>query len=99
MMWIMEKVELKLRGHYAYYGVTDNYRGVARFHREVTKLYEWLNRRSQRRSYTRTRGRRGWAMETVENSAKNNCAEFSTVPTAPTTISFKKDGNRITRLG
>jgi len=25
-------------------------------------------------------------METVENSAKNNCAEFSTVPTAPTTI-------------
>jgi len=29
-------------------------------------------------------------METVENSAKNNCAEFSPVPTAPTTISFKK---------
>ena len=28
----------------------------------------------------------GWAMETVENSAKNNCAEFSTVPTAPTAI-------------
>jgi len=25
-------------------------------------------------------------METVENSAKNNCAEFSTVPTAPTAI-------------
>lgn len=51
--WIMEKVALKLRGHYAYYGVTDNYRGIARFHREVTKLlYKWLNRRSQRRSYT-----------------------------------------------
>jgi hypothetical protein len=33
-------------------------------------------------------------METVENSAKNNCAEFSTVPTAPTTISFKKEENR-----
>jgi len=28
----------------------------------------------------------GWAVETVENSAKNNCAEFSTVPTAPTAI-------------
>ncbi len=51
-MWILEKVGLKLRGHYAYYGVTDNYRGVARFYREVTKLvYKWLNRRSQRRSY------------------------------------------------
>jgi group II intron reverse transcriptase/maturase len=52
-MWIMEKVGLKLRGHYGYYGVTDNYRGIARFHREVTKLvYKWLNRRSQRRSHT-----------------------------------------------
>jgi len=37
----------------------------------------------------------GWAMETVENSAKNNCAEFSTVPTAPTTISSKKEENRM----
>lgn len=50
--WIMQKVGLKLRGHYAYYGVTDNYRGVARFYREVTKLlFKWFNRRSQRRSY------------------------------------------------
>jgi hypothetical protein len=30
----------------------------------------------------------------LENSAKNNCAEFPTVPTAPT-ISFKKEENRI----
>ena len=37
----------------------------------------------------------GWAMETVENSAKNNCAEFSTVPTAPTTIAFRKEETRI----
>jgi len=36
--WIMQQVVLKLRGHYAYYGVTDNYRGIARFHREVTKM-------------------------------------------------------------
>jgi group II intron reverse transcriptase/maturase len=51
--WIMEKVGLKLRGHYAYYGVTDNYRGIARYYWEATKmLYKWLNRRSQRRSYT-----------------------------------------------
>ena len=51
--WIMEKVGLKLRGHYAYYGVTDNYRGIARYYWEATKmLHKWLNRRSQRRSYT-----------------------------------------------
>lgn len=51
--WILEQVELKLQGHYQYYGVTDNYRGIDRFYREVKKLlYKWLNRRSQRRSYT-----------------------------------------------
>lgn len=50
--WIMQQVVLKLRGHYAYYGVTDNYRGLARFHRAVMKmLFKWMNRRSQRRSY------------------------------------------------
>jgi RNA-directed DNA polymerase len=51
--WIMRMVGLKLRGHYQYYGVTDNYPGIARFYRQVTKLlHKWLNRRSQRRSYT-----------------------------------------------
>lgn len=50
--WIMQEVELKLRGHYQYYGVTDNYRGIVRFYREVTKMiFKWMNRRSQRRSY------------------------------------------------
>ena len=52
-VWILEQAGLKLRGHYAYFGVTDNEAGIARFYREVTKLlYKWLNRRSQRRSYT-----------------------------------------------
>jgi group II intron reverse transcriptase/maturase len=51
--WLLEQVGLKLQGHYQYYGVTDNYRGIDRFYREVKKrLYKWLNRRSQRRSYT-----------------------------------------------
>lgn len=51
--WILEQVGRKLRGHYAYYGVSDNHRGLVRFYREATKLlFKWLNRRSQRRSYT-----------------------------------------------
>ncbi|HEY6329269.1 MAG TPA: reverse transcriptase domain-containing protein, partial [Blastocatellia bacterium] len=50
--WIMRMVGLKLRGHYQYYGVTDNYPGIARFYHEVKKMVrKWLNRRSQRRSY------------------------------------------------
>ena len=49
---ILQKASQKLRSHYGYYGVTDNYRGISRFYRQVSKLlYKWLNRRSQRRSY------------------------------------------------
>lgn len=39
----------KLRGHYNYYGVTDNLRGIARFGEVVEKLlFKWLNRRGKR---------------------------------------------------
>lgn len=42
---------VKLRGHYGYYGVTDNFPRIDRFCHEVKKLlYKWLNRRSQRKS-------------------------------------------------
>jgi hypothetical protein len=43
----------KLRGHFRYYGVTDNFDSIAKFLDETrTLLFKWLNRRSQRRSYT-----------------------------------------------
>ena len=46
---LMDKVASKLRGHYAYYGVTDNSRGILRFTREVhLLLFKWLNRRGKR---------------------------------------------------
>lgn len=52
---IWPTVNAKLRGHYAYYGVTDNTEGIRRYARAVTGLlYRWCNRRSQRRSYTWT---------------------------------------------
>jgi hypothetical protein len=42
-----------LRGHLQYYGVSGNARGVATyFYRAAGLLYKWLNRRSQRRSFT-----------------------------------------------
>lgn len=42
-----------LEGYYAYYAVTCNYRSVRAF-RYLTRrlLFKWLNRRSQKRSYT-----------------------------------------------
>jgi len=43
----------KLRGHFSYFGVTDNSPALYRFERAVQNLlFKWLNRRSQRRSFT-----------------------------------------------
>ena len=40
----------KLRCHYNYYGVTDNYRGIKRFEQAVIRmLFKWMNRRGKRR--------------------------------------------------
>lgn len=43
----------KMRGHFNYFGVTDNSRALYQFERAVHHLLcKWLNRRSQRRSFT-----------------------------------------------
>ncbi|UZW15164.1 reverse transcriptase domain-containing protein [Clostridium pasteurianum] len=50
---LIKKINQKLRGHYQYYGVTDNTRSVKSYQNVVKWLmFKWLNRRSQRRSYT-----------------------------------------------
>jgi len=46
---LWETAAAKLRGHYNYYGVTDNLRGIERFGYEVKMLlFKWLNRRGKR---------------------------------------------------
>ena len=51
---IMNTVKRKLIGHYNYFGITDNYHSVCKFYyRSLQILFKWLNRRSQRRSYTK----------------------------------------------
>jgi len=50
---LIAMLNAKLRGHYQYYGVTDNYKCIANFwHKTHRLLFKWLNRRSQRRSYS-----------------------------------------------
>ncbi len=45
------KLNQKLRGHYAYYGVTGNSDAMKRFHHEVENRWrKWLNRRTGRHS-------------------------------------------------
>lgn len=49
---LMKMLRLKLTGHYRYYGITDNYKGLSSYYRDtICLLYKWLNRRSQRKSF------------------------------------------------
>lgn len=54
-----QKLTAKLRGHYAYYGVTGNSGALSRFLREVERRWrKWLYRRSRTRSLNWARFRR-----------------------------------------
>jgi len=47
---LMRQLGRKLQGHYAYYGITCNYRSLAKFFEGATqRLRWWLNRRSRQR--------------------------------------------------
>jgi len=50
---IFRQVRIKLLGHYAYYGITDNLKMLRTFYDIVIRLlFKWLNRRSQRKSFS-----------------------------------------------
>jgi hypothetical protein len=50
---LLERGKQKLAGHLQYYAITDNGKMCEEFRCQVTRqLFKWLNRRSQRRSYT-----------------------------------------------
>lgn len=46
-------LRMKLIGHYRYYGISGNMQALRKFYYLTSKLaYKWLNRRSQKKSYT-----------------------------------------------
>jgi hypothetical protein len=46
-----KELSAKLRGHYAYYGITFNFKSLERFFLRIREIwYKWLNRRSDKRS-------------------------------------------------
>jgi group II intron reverse transcriptase/maturase len=55
-LWLKDLIKMlnvKLRGHYQFYGVTDNFKCIDAYAFHVRRLlFKWLNRRSQKRSYT-----------------------------------------------
>ena len=51
IQWQRDQLALKLRGHYAYYGITTNLPSLKAFYTEVNRHWRfWLNRRGQSRS-------------------------------------------------
>ncbi len=48
---LIKELNVKLRGHYQYYGITDNSRISNFYNNTIRLLYKWLNRRSQRKSF------------------------------------------------
>jgi group II intron reverse transcriptase/maturase len=49
---LWKSLKRKLQGHYAYYGISGNYRGIYRYYQCAIRLaFKWLNRRSQRKSF------------------------------------------------
>jgi group II intron reverse transcriptase/maturase len=54
---LIAELNLKLRGHYGYYGMTFNMRGISRYYQKTKYiLYKWLNRRG---------GKQVWTMERI----------------------------------
>jgi len=50
---IWERLKVKMQGHYNYYGISGNFENIKAFERETIGLaYKWLNRRSQKQSFT-----------------------------------------------
>ena len=50
---LIRKLNEVLIGYDHYYGITDNYASLQKFHFNIRKfLFYWLNRRSQRKSYS-----------------------------------------------
>jgi len=48
-------LKIKLLGHYQYYGVSDNFRSIAKFyHGTLRQVHKWINRRSQKRKMNKT---------------------------------------------
>jgi len=49
---LIAAINIKLQGHYSYYGITFNYYSLSRFRFEVVRsLYKWLNRRGGKRKW------------------------------------------------
>ena len=70
---MVEYFIMHVRGHYQYYGVSDNMRSLRRYYEAASRiLFKWLNRRSQRRSVKWERFRGILIRETPQPRIEHN---------------------------
>jgi len=49
---LITELNAKLRGHYSYYGITFNHKGIDSYYEQIKRrLHKWLNRRGGRRKW------------------------------------------------
>ena len=71
----------KYRGYWNYYGVIGNYASLSQFfYRSTRILFKWLNRRSQRRSYTWTGFQDALDFFAVEGASDHRAARPGPAP-------------------
>jgi RNA-directed DNA polymerase len=51
---LIDAIKVKLRGHFQYYGITFNFRGIKLFYEHVRRiLYNWLRRKGGKSKWIR----------------------------------------------
>lgn len=69
-----QRLNIRLQGHYNYYGVRGNSRSLYHFYqRALASAFKWLNRRSQRRSYSWTQFKRSSTLFRLRCLASRKC--------------------------
>ena len=70
---LWELAKSKIRGHYNYFGYWSTQHRLNHFYQEaVRSLFKWLNRRSQKRSYTWKDSEKGWKTFQVHHPRAEN---------------------------
>ena len=78
---IIGKTKEKLIGHYNYYGYYDNFRKLYHYYWEVVKsLFKWLNRRSQKISFTWEEYKRKLLMNQIPKPDANKLKHLEWMP-------------------
>ena len=75
---LVPRIKAKLTGHYNYYGVTYNFESIKYYNDNIKKkIFKWLNRRSQRKSFNWEQFQKKWDYEWLMPRPENKVSIIS----------------------